>query len=160
MCLGSVPGQEEFEQGKPFAGQSGKNLDGILSNLKYEGKFLSRSDVSIDNSWPHPLWEGKHGCTEASLKEICSDENLTRLYNEIGKDTKIVIAFGDNAFASAEALKKKYNLPFRIVKTSHPSFSHINRKYESSMETPEQRTADRLRQMSEELKAASDGLFT
>lgn len=160
VCVGSVPGQDEAQEGRPFAGQSGKNLDVILSNLKYKGEPLSREKVSIDNAWTTPLWQGEHGRTEASLTEICSDANLSRLQDEIGKNTKVVIAFGDNAYASVNTMKQKYGLNFNVIKASHPSFSHINRTYSSSAASAELRTADRLRQMSNEIKAASGGMFS
>lgn len=160
VCLGSVPGQQEALAGRPFIGQSGKNLETILSNLKYKGETLSRNKVSIDNSWDSPLWMSKHGKTEASLEEICSEGNLARLNKEIGKNTKIVIAFGDNAYTAATSLKAKYNLNYAIIKTDHPSMSHINRTYKSVKVTPEERNLDRLMQMSNEIKKNSNGLFS
>ena len=160
VCLGSVPGQHEAQAGRPFSGQSGKNLEVILSNLNYNGKPLSRAKVSIDNSWDSPLWMGEHGVTEATLKQVCSDSNLSRLNNEIGKNTKIVIAFGDNAYAAAEALKAKYNLKFAIIKTDHPSMAHINRTYKSLKATEQERNLDRLSQMADNIKKSSGGLLT
>ena len=159
-CLGSVPGQCEAQAGRPFSGQSGKNLEAILSNINYKGEPLSRAKVSIDNSWDRPLWMAKHGVTEATLKQVCSESNLSRLYNDIGKKTKVVIAFGDNAYAAAVELKKKYNLKFTIIKADHPSLAHINRTYKSAKATEQERNIDRLRQMADSIKKSSNGLFT
>ena len=159
VCLGSVPGQCEAQAGRPFSGQSGKNVDIVLSNINYKGEPLSRAKVSIDNSWDSPLWMAKHGRTEATLKEVCCESNLSRLNNEIGKNTKVVIAFGDNAYAAAEALKAKYNLKFTIIKTDHPSMAHINRTYKSLKATEQERNLDRLRQMADSIKSASNGIF-
>lgn len=44
MIIGEAPGAEEDEQGKPFVGQSGKLLDGMLRSID-----ISRNDVYISN---------------------------------------------------------------------------------------------------------------
>ena len=160
VCLGSAPGQKEAHAGRPFIGQSGKNLETILSNLKYKGEALSRDKVSIDNSWDRPLWNAKDGDTEATIEEICSEANLSRLNKEIGKNTKVVIAFGKKAYTAATTLKAKYNLNFAIIETGHPSMSHINSKYKSVKLTQGERNLDRLTQMSNEIKKNSNGLFS
>jgi len=72
LFVGEAPGRNEDEQGKPFVGAAGKNLDKLL-----EGVGLSREDVYIanilkcrppENRDPFPEEIGKH--TPWLLKQI------------------------------------------------------------------------------------------
>lgn len=160
VFVASAPGQEEAKQGRPLAGESGKHLDEILSHLKYKGKNLSRDSISIDNAWTKPLWDGKDGETEASLGNILSDANLLRLNEDIGPNTKIVVPLGKRAERAVLAVKEKFNRNFVVLKDiCHPSLKALNCKYTTEAQ-PSARTADRLRQMSEDIKAASGGMIT
>ena len=44
LLIGEAPGAKEIEQGKPFVGQAGKNLDDFLEILE-----LEREDIYITN---------------------------------------------------------------------------------------------------------------
>lgn len=45
MLVGEAPGAQEAEQGRPFVGRAGKNLDGFLRALD-----ISRGDIYITNT--------------------------------------------------------------------------------------------------------------
>lgn len=146
----SAPGQAEENAGRPAAGQTGKNLDGMLAEAHKRDpkRFPSpkRDDYTIVNAHPKAEYASKTGRTEASRAEIHEKKNQRRLKRALRhKDT--VVALGKRAEEGVKAAGYKG----KVVRGSHPSNSNLNRKYKSDAETPSDRHKDRLKQQANDL---------
>ncbi|MFJ7982185.1 uracil-DNA glycosylase family protein [Lysinibacillus xylanilyticus] len=123
----SCPGQEEEIENKPAAGKTGSNLGTVLATINGQNELSwNRRDVTITNAWNKVEYKGKTGRTEATKKEVLSDENLKRLYNEI-KDTKeYIVAFGYLAEQVLEELNTKHQLNVKVLSAPHLSLQRLN----------------------------------
>jgi uracil-DNA glycosylase len=126
----SAPGRAEKECGRPVSGQTGKNLTILLDKLKSGGYFTEYDciyDFRITNAIKTIEFNKETGRTEATKKEICKQQNIDRLYEEI-KDIKgFIICFGEKAGIAIAALKEKYELPnVKIIKTRHLGLQSLN----------------------------------
>jgi hypothetical protein len=128
--LFSAPGQEEEKAGRPAAGKTGMHLTLLITILRYRGlTFLPfREQATVDNAWPHILFEKKSGRTEGTDKEILAPENLERLASEIGHIEKWLVCFGAKAHLAASKTKEMGLLKnnCRLVKSKHLSPRVIN----------------------------------
>lgn len=158
--MASVPGRVELTMGRPLAGQAGNCHDRAIAQMSYAGQTLKRGvNISIVNSWPTPIFMKQDGRTEASLSEISQQWNLERLNEEISENCKVVIAWGKNAIYAANLVKTTFKRTFEIVEAEHPSFSNLNRNYKSNESSAQKRSADRIRQLADKIKANSNGIL-
>lgn len=123
----SCPGKEEEKAKKPVAGQSGKNLDLLLTmlNQKHPELFLytDRYNYRITNAWATVEHEAKTGRSEAKPSEIRNPLNIKRMREEI-HDMTSVIFFGKRA----QGVIKHLNLDgIKVIHSRHTSFQCLNR---------------------------------
>lgn len=126
----SCPGQEEEKSGRLVNGQTGKNLDLMLSFLKedYPELFPSsdRYDYRITNSSEIVHYKAHDGRSEPKPQEISSDQNIERLKSDLDGYSCIII-FGRCAEIATELLKKKYGMENTIfLRSRHLSFLSLN----------------------------------
>lgn len=149
----SAPGQAEEEAGRPAAGQTGKNINGMLkaANKKDPKTFPSanKDDYTITQASSKVEYKSKTGRTEASSREINDPTNLRKVKDNL-KGAKTVVALGSKA---NEAVKKA-GFRGEIISGSHPSNQNLNRNFQSNKETPSERHDDRLDQYTNELLKA------
>ncbi len=106
----SCPGQEELKSGLLVNGQTGKNLDMMLTflNAKRPDIFpsVNRYDYRITNSSEIVHYKAHDQRTEPSVSEINNEKNIERLKNDIsGYD--YVITFGRCSAIAADNLKQR-----------------------------------------------------
>ncbi len=126
----SCPGQEELKSGKLVNGQTGKNLDMMLTILhkKFPEIFPStdRYDYRITNSSEQVHYKAYDNRTEPKTAEINTPENLERLKKDI-EGYQYVITFGRCASLAAEYAVKAYNMnETKFLYSRHLSFLSLN----------------------------------
>ncbi len=103
----SCPGQEELKSGKLVNGQTGKNLDMMLTflNKKKPDLFpsVNRYDYRITNSSECVHYKAYDNRTEPKTAEINEPDNLSRLADDIS-GYRCVITFGRCAALAAKAV--------------------------------------------------------
>ena len=129
----SCPGACEELKGKPAAGKSGENLEGILEEVnKLTGTGdWTREKVTITNAWDKIEHECKTGRTEAKISEIKSSENLKRLFCEVKQTRRYIVCFGDKAQKAIQNMMKPYSqnkieTQPKIINVRHPSLQSLN----------------------------------
>lgn len=126
----SCPGQEELKSGRLVNGQTGKNLDLMLSilNKSHPDIFPScdRYDYRITNSSEMVHYKAYDNRSEPSSKEITDSANIERLKQDIeGYD--YIITFGRSAALAAEHVKNKYGFEgVSFMYSQHLSFLSLN----------------------------------
>ncbi|MBX9181886.1 hypothetical protein HCG68_13060 [Paeniclostridium sordellii] len=125
------PGQEEQREGKPVAGQTGKNLEILLSflNKSLPNVFPStnRYDYRILNLSVEICYKEKNERTIPKISSIRAKENIERIIQEIG-DCEIIIFFSKNKTYNKVIKKIKRNLkPKHAIQSRHLGFQSINR---------------------------------
>lgn len=126
----SCPGQEELKSGLLVNGQTGKNLDMMLTFLhaKQPDVFpsVNRYDYRITNSSETVHFKAHDNRTEPTVAEITAEENLERLKNDIsGYD--YVITFGRCSAMAADNLKQRGECRNTVFLYSrHLSFLSLN----------------------------------
>ncbi len=128
--LFSCPGQEEEKSGKLVNGQTGKNLDIMLSilNKSHPQLFPSsdRYDYRITNSSEKIHYKAFDGRSEPSAAEIKSAVNIGRLENDL-RGYECVITFGRCAEIAASILSEKESCKnIRFLRSRHLSFLSLN----------------------------------
>lgn len=126
----SCPGQEEMKSGKLVNGQTGKNLDVMLSilNKSYPDIFpyTNRYDYRITNSSQQVHYKAFDGRTEPRKDEIISEDNIRRLYDDI-VNYKYIITFGKCASLAAQRAAEMFDSKDKIIMYSqHLSFLSLN----------------------------------
>lgn len=135
----ACPGQKEQEAGRVVAGNTGKNLNLLLSllshssNIHISGLFPStdRYDYLITNASNFIHYPALDGSSLPTKKEYMKEENIERLCEEL-KNVRCVIAFGTQAkdvSVAVEAAYKKKNAaqaPIFITSLPHLSFLSLN----------------------------------
>lgn len=126
----SCPGQEEMRSGKLVNGQTGKNLDVMLSilNHRYPDIFpyTDRYDYRITNSSEQVHFKAFDGRTEPRKEEILSEENIRRVYDDI-RGYKYIITFGKCALLAAEkAAELSGDREKVFMYSQHLSFLSLN----------------------------------
>ena len=134
----SCPGQEEMKSGLLVNGQTGKNLDLLLSILKKSRPDLfpsvNRYDYRITNSSENVHFKAHDNRTEPSLAEVREKENIDRLKEDI-KGYKCVIAFGRCAAAAADILKADKDFEgVSFINCQHLSFLSLNSSIKTDIE--------------------------
>lgn len=126
----SCPGQEELKSGKLVNGQTGKNLDMMLTflNKKMPELFpsVNRYDYRITNSSECVHYKAYDNRTEPKTAEITDQDNLSRLADDIN-GYKCVITFGRCAALAAKALDEAGMCKNTVFPYSqHLSFLSLN----------------------------------
>lgn len=126
----SCPGQEELKSGRLVNGQTGKNLDMMLTilNKSYPDIFPScdRYDYRITNSSEMVHYKAYDNRSEPSAKEITDSANIERLKHDID-GYSYVITFGRSASLAAEQVKKQYGTEgVTFMYSQHLSFLSLN----------------------------------
>jgi len=94
MLIGEAPGRFEEEQGKPFVGQAGKNLDEFISILKIKREDLFITNVVKIRPYKINKKTGRKVNRAPSKKEI--DISLDTLLKEIEiVSPKIIVTLGN-----------------------------------------------------------------
>ncbi|OLS38912.1 hypothetical protein BTR22_04510 [Alkalihalophilus pseudofirmus] len=104
----SCPGAAEEAANKPAAGRTGTNLEQLLNILsqKYGDNIeWSREAITITNAWSQVEYRKLTGRTEATVREVLTEENLTRLEAELRAVEGLVITSGGRAALAVNALK-------------------------------------------------------
>ena len=122
--------QEELKSGKLVNGQTGKNLDMMLSilNKNYPGIFPScdRYDYRITNSSEYVHYKAFDNRTEPKKNEILEKDNLSRLIEDI-REYKYIITFGKCALLAAESSANIFDMSDkRFIYSQHLSFLSLN----------------------------------
>lgn len=132
------PGQEEDNEGKPIAGQTGKNLETILYFLNKNHSKLFPSvrkyDYRILNLSDKIFYKKKDGKTIPPIKCIRTEKNIKRIIRET-ENCEIVIFFSKNKTYNKVITKIKGKLkPKQTIQVMHLGFQSINRgiKYDKS----------------------------
>ena len=159
LCLvGEAPGKNEAEQGVPFVGQAGKNLDALLA-----AHGISRNDVYITNIVKYrpvsagakpgtfrnrtPKREELSLCRSLLMEElqILSPKVVATLGNSplhaITQDSQIVI--GEVHGAPLEL----GDLPFILVPLYHPASVIYNRELQPTLDRDLESVAQLLRSL-------------
>ena len=126
----SCPGQEELKSGRLVNGQTGKNLDMMLSFLNAEKPglfpYTDRYDYRITNSSERVHYKAYDGRTEPKTTEITTDENLARLAEDIS-GYRCVITFGRCASLAAKELADRGMCGGTVfLYSQHLSFLSLN----------------------------------
>lgn len=132
----SCPGQEELKSGLLVNGQTGKNLDMMLTilNKKRPDIFPStnRYDYRITNSSEIVHYKAHDNRTEPKAAEITAPENIKRLKEDISGYGH-VITFGRCSQIGAEKLKGEcQNTVFMY--SQHLSFLSLNSTIKNDIE--------------------------
>jgi hypothetical protein len=140
----SVAGRAEQAANQPAAAQTGRTLSVALRYLHKKAPDIFPSenlrDYRIVNAHGGVHHKGSTGRTEATWTELLDPGNLKRVDRCLrGLDT--VVALGDKPDLTVRAS----GFQGSVLSGGHPSLQHINRRYASERETPEERAEDRLR---------------
>ena len=119
-----------MKSGKLVNGQTGKNLDLMLSilNKEYPEIFPScfRYDYRITNSSEYVHYKAFDNRTEPKKDEILENDNLKRLADDI-MDYKYIITFGRCASLAAEGCSKLFDMSDKVfIYSQHLSFLSLN----------------------------------
>ena len=121
----SCPGQDEEIAQKPVAGQTGKNLDALLVYLNRKNstifKYANRYAYRITNAWNTVEFKSRTDRTEATLKEISTPMNISRVNDEL-KGIDIVIFFG----IKAQRIESMVDFNGTVLRTRHLSLQSLN----------------------------------
>jgi uracil-DNA glycosylase len=127
----SCPGQEELNSEKLVFGQTGRNLESLLEELKrrdfIKEDFKDRYDFTITNSYNKVHYKGyldkNDKRTEPLLSEVRTSENIERLTTEL-KEAEIIICFGKRPKIALEICKN--NLKARVLYSRHLGLQSLN----------------------------------
>lgn len=130
----ACPGQKEEKAGKVVAGNTGKNLNLLLSvlsaseneNIRALFPSENRYDYLITNSSDIIHYPALDGTSLPSKSEYADDANLNRLFHEL-ENSKYVVAFGNQAKEASKLVSLKYDMreiyPKPVFITSLPHLS-------------------------------------
>ncbi|MED1601715.1 uracil-DNA glycosylase family protein [Alkalihalophilus marmarensis] len=113
----SCPGAAEEAANKPAAGRTGTNLHQLLTILsqKYgENIEWSREAITITNAWSQVEYRKLTGRTEATVREVLTEENLTRLEAELRPVKKLIITSGGRAALAVKALQSARTIDDKV----------------------------------------------
>ncbi|QCB43328.1 hypothetical protein E5673_14750 [Sphingomonas sp. PAMC26645] len=123
----AVAGRLEMIAGRPAAGQTGINIDGILVHLHAAAPDVfpstSRLDYRIVNSVAFSLYKSRDRRTMPRDKEVTEVGNLDRLTRYLA-DSRHIVAFSAPAELAVRSIGKEPDFHFH-----HPSMSRLNSLY-------------------------------
>jgi hypothetical protein len=151
----SAPGRREAQAGYPAAGQTGKNLEGVLRILHARDSetypSTSLADYPIINASAAVHHKASSGRAEAKVSELLAPENIARMKSKL-RGQRTVLALGRAARVSVEAS----GFRGRLIVGGHPSLEHINRRYKAKGLTSSERAAKRCEMYVKELQDRSE----
>ena len=128
LLVGACPGADEEKNGRPFAGQAGKNLVVMLQRLHVlrPDVFPSDSldDYSLINAHSLPRYRGREGYdgrTQPTKDEVLADENRIRFANQVEHINPLTIVYLGEAAEFAHEIVKATVEGFQAYRTGHPS---------------------------------------
>lgn len=133
FLVGACPGRDEEIDGRPFAGQAGRNLSGMMASLHVHRPDLFPSGVPDDyamlNAHPLPRYRqraGYDGRTQPTENEVLSQQNQLRLTARLHHvEPRIILYLGITAEFMHPIVRA--NCPAaRVFRTGHPSTSAWN----------------------------------
>ncbi|RYH07776.1 uracil-DNA glycosylase family protein [Tropicimonas sp. IMCC6043] len=115
VFIGACPGQEEHRQARPFAGDSGVNLDEMLEWMAANHRDIfpstRRDDYTLLNAWPRALWKARDGRYLPKLSWVDRPDNVERLNNQLAAvQASIVVGLG-RPIANARLEQIQYDQP-------------------------------------------------
>jgi uracil-DNA glycosylase len=127
----SCPGEEEMKAGRPAAGKTGENMDGILSFLNVIDRNLfpsnDRYHYRITNASKEIIFAAEDSTlTEDARLNITIRTNIARVRREIGT-CEVVILCGKRAH-----LLEPFLLDKKIAKTPHLGDKGLRNEYLNS----------------------------
>lgn len=130
----SCPGQREQCEGRPAAGATGDNLAEVLCLMRQGIRRLNtlsadewtRENVWITNAWPCVEFRGLTCRTEASIREVLQQTNVSRLENELRVVQNLIVCCGRRAQRAVDRLQGLQR-SVRIVTMRHLSTQSLNR---------------------------------
>lgn len=154
----SCPGQEEFKNNKVVFGKTGDNLDIFIQELSLKNiivpkKYEDRYDFRITNSHNQVYFKGYlNKQTQPNNKEINSENNLLRLFNELSDIEDLIIVFGQKAKYALSCLEKNgYSLKARVHYVRHLGLQSLNQIKLEKEVSKDQRTMQRIKIIVEDL---------
>lgn len=140
----AAPGRREAVEGRPAAGQTGRNLEALLAHLNAlrpeDFPSTSRLDYTIVNSVEAVMFGAR---SLPYRSEIASDVNVTRLIRQLAGG-RIIVAFGDCAIAATRAAGRE-----PVFCAPHPGLQAINPLFEGIEGDKQERYAERIRRLAE-----------
>ena len=148
----SCPGRKEHEANQVCYGATGNNLKVLISYCHSKKKTYFKSsekdDYTITNASDRVHYNELTGDTEATLKEICLEENLDRFRKDLA-NVKYVICMGKNALYAAN----QAGLNAKIIEGEHLSLVHLNTSYKSQKASGKERLIDSIHQVADKILA-------
>lgn len=138
----SCPGEKERTEGRPAAGNTGDNLAEVLnfmakedySNVDLNCDDWTRDNVWITNAWSRVESKQRTGRSEATIPEVLTAENMSRLANELEAIEKVIVCCGNRAQAASFCLRSQGRLKATVtlVPLCHLGNRAINRSFKIS----------------------------
>ncbi|WP_368503207.1 hypothetical protein AB3N04_13185 [Alkalihalophilus sp. As8PL] len=127
----SCPGAAEEAANRPAAGRTGTNLHQLLFILNSHFREVtewSREAITITNAWSKVEYRQLTGRTEATIKEVLSEENLSRLEQELNGVEKVIICSGQRATLAVNTLANTARLRegVKVISIRHLGLRSLN----------------------------------
>jgi hypothetical protein len=127
----SCPGAVEETANKPAAGRTGTNLQQLLTLLSQKyGETIewTREAITITNAWSQVEYRKLTGRTEATVREVLTEENITRLEAELRPVKQLIITSGGRAALAVNALKSagRINDKVKVLQIRHLGLRALN----------------------------------
>ncbi len=138
LLVGACPGREEERDGRPFAGQSGQNLEIMLRRLQvlhpqvFPSPRLDAYSLVNAHSLPrYPEREGYDGSTQPRKQDVLAPENRARLIVRLQRVQPEIIVYLGKAAQFAHEVFEAHMPDIRAFRTGHPSAQawNIPRQY-------------------------------
>ena len=157
----SCPGQQEMLEDKLCAGQTGDNLNLLLSILNKMNStifpYLSKSEYDILNATPVVHFKKLDGKTEGTKKEINENIPVVETYIKSNPNLKYAIFCGNKAKLLIDSFRKKKIIVISINHLGFQSVNQINKDSsgkiinEETYENPEERTKARIEKIANDI---------
>ncbi|MEN8658523.1 MAG: uracil-DNA glycosylase family protein, partial [Marivita sp.] len=128
LLVGACPGREEERDGRPFAGQSGQNLEimlrclQVLHPLVFPSLQLDAYSLVNAHSLPrYPEREGYDGSTQPRKQDVLAPENRARLIARLQRVQPEIIVYLGKAAQFAHEVFEAHMPDIRAYRTGHPS---------------------------------------
>jgi hypothetical protein len=131
----ACPGWGEEFNGRPAACQTGHNLEILLTILQNWGATVpERADLTITNAWEIPLYDEKDGISTPPESWVLGEENIQRIFEEIGQTKRWIFCFGKEAATAGQALSDRLGHGCKIIPTYHLSLQSLNTQITHDLE--------------------------
>lgn len=141
----SCPGEEELIEQKVCAGETGENLEHILSivskQVQLDPPFESKLAFSAEQRYNYTIINSvddvyfrKYNDSEAEKEDIEKDENVKRVQSAIEelKHLKYILICGDNANIIYKKIKSSLSTEVKPAKVCHLGWVGLRNEYKNS----------------------------